>query len=171
MTEALWQILSLKYDRRPHYTWPAVLLDDDGQQLRLRSVLGGTLIHFTRGFEELTRRPSDLYFWRSRWYNVFENFHEDGTFRSLYCNVAMPPFITDHTINFVDLDLDVQFWADGTYRVLDRDEYEAHRVQLGYPDWVQQHAEGAVDEIIAAAEAREGPFGVLPAGLLARKPQ
>jgi hypothetical protein len=37
MTRSVWQILAQKYDTRPHYTSQAVLLDDDGQQLRLAS--------------------------------------------------------------------------------------------------------------------------------------
>jgi protein associated with RNAse G/E len=161
MTHSVWQILSQKYDRRPHYTWQAVLLDDDGQQLRLASVVGGQLIHYTRGFEAVTRRPSDLTFWRGRWYNVFTNYHEDGTLRHFYCNVAMPPLIEDSTIIFVDLDLDVQVWPDGTSRILDMDEFAQHRVQYGYPDWVQANALQAVNDILALAETRQGPFGVL----------
>ncbi len=161
MTRSVWQILAQKYDRRPHYTWQAVLLDDDGQQLRLASVVGGKLIHYTRGFEEIMQRPSDLTVWRGRWYNVFTNYHEDGTLRNLYCNVAMPPLIEDSTITFVDLDLDVQYWPDGTFRILDMDEFEQHRVQYGYPDWVQTNALRAVNDILALAEARDGPFGIL----------
>jgi protein associated with RNAse G/E len=102
-----------------------------------------------------------LTFWRGRWYNVFTNYHEDGTLRHFYCNVAMPPLIEDSTIIFVDLDLDVQVWPDGTSRILDMDEFEQHRVQYGYPDWVQANALQAVNDILALAVARQGPFGVL----------
>jgi uncharacterized protein len=161
MDHAVWQILALKYDGRPHYTWPAVLLEDDGERLRLRSVIGGLLVHYTRGFQEPTRRPSDLIFWRDRWYNVFMNLHDDGTIRNFYCNVAMPPSVEDHTIKFVDLDLDVQVFPDGTHRLLDRDEFDLHRVKYAYPDWVQERAEKAVNEILALFEAREGPFSSL----------
>ncbi len=156
-----WQVLALKYDGRPHYTWPAVLLEDDGEQLRFRSVIGGLLIHYTRGFQEATRRPSELIFWRERWYNVFKNLHDDGSVRNFYCNVAMPISLEDHTIKFVDLDLDVQIFPDGSHRLLDRDEFELHSVQFGYPDWLQKRAEQAVVEILALFEAREGPFDVL----------
>ena len=161
MTRSIWQILAQKYDKRLHYTWQAVLLDDDGQQLRLASVVGGKLVHYTRGIEEVTQRRSDLTFWRQRWYNVFTNYHEDGTLRYFYCNVAMPPVIEDSTVSYVDLDLDVQVLPDGSFRILDMDEFEQHRVRYGYPDWVQTNALRAVNDILALAEAREGPFGIL----------
>ncbi len=62
MTYPVWQILSQKYDLQPHYTWPAELRYDDGHELRFSSVIGGLLVHYTRGFQEPTRRPSDLTF-------------------------------------------------------------------------------------------------------------
>lgn len=161
MTHPVWQILSQKYDLRAHYTWPAELLYDDGQELRLSSVIGGMLIHYTRGFQEPTRRRSELTFWRDRWYNVFTNYHEDGSLRNFYCNVAMPLTINGTTLSFVDLDLDVQIWPDGTYRILDKDEFEAHRITFGYPDWVQQRALSGVNEILALLGSYAGPFSLL----------
>jgi protein associated with RNAse G/E len=161
MTYPVWQILSQKYDLQPHYTWPAELRYDDGHELRFSSVIGGVLVHYTRGFQELTRRPSHLTFWRERWYNVFINYHEDGTLRNFYCNVTMPLSIKDSTIIFVDLDLDVQIWPDGSYRILDKDEFEEHRIKYGYPDWVQRKALNAVNEILALFGERKGPFSLL----------
>src|ERR1043166_9277883 len=75
LTNPVWQILSLKYNQQPHYTWPAALIDDDGERLRLSTVIGGLLVHYTRGFEEAQVLRSDLTFWRERWYNVFTNYN------------------------------------------------------------------------------------------------
>ena len=151
MNRLIWQVLSQKYDTSPHYAWPSVLLDDDGQQIQLARVANG--------------EPLLLYltFWRECWYNVFAYYLPDRRLHHLYCNVAMPPSIQDHTITFVDLDLDVVFWPNGKHEVLDVDEFEVHRVKYNYPDWVQAHARQAVDDIIAQAEARQGPFSVLGA--------
>src|SRR5579871_4213654 len=107
MNRQLWQILSLKYDNRPHYTWPAALISDDGNRLRLRSSAGSMLTHYTRGFKEPMRFHSALNFWRDRWYNVFINYYADGNLRNYYCNVTMPLTLSENTLSFVDLDLDV----------------------------------------------------------------
>jgi protein associated with RNAse G/E len=161
MEKPIWQIAALKYGNQPHYTWPATFKDDDGEQLRLSTVVGGVLVHHTRGFQELQRRPSDLTFWRNRWYNVFTNYDEDGTLRNFYCNVAMPPSIDENTLNFVDLDLDVRVFPDGTHVLLDEDEFLLHTAKYDYPEWVQNRARQAIDEIVALANQREGPFILL----------
>jgi protein associated with RNAse G/E len=160
-SNATWKILSLKYDQKPHYTWPANFIEDDGERLYLRSVLGGVLTHYTRGFEEPQKLPSDLTFWRDRWYNVFVNYDADYSIRNFYCNVGMPPIIASNLVTFVDLDLDVRVYPDGSYDLLDEDEFAVHRVHYNYPEWVQQRAWQAVDEIIALAAAHEGPFQLI----------
>ncbi len=161
MSTLTWQIAALKYDYRPHYTWPADFIDDDGEQIRFSTVIGGTLIHYTRAFEQLQRCPSDLTFWRSQWYNVFTNYDSDHTLHNFYCNVAMPLVIESNTLKYVDLDLDVRIYPDGTYNVLDEDEFIAHAEQFAYPAWLQKRARSAVDEIIALAQARTGPFELI----------
>src|ERR1041385_5531591 len=103
-TNPTWLILSLKYNQLRHYTWPATLLDDDGERLRFTTIIGGLLIHYTRGFEEAQYLRSDLTFWRERWYNVFTNYDADGNLHDLYCNVAMPLVISENTLQYVDLD-------------------------------------------------------------------
>jgi uncharacterized protein len=161
MTNLTHQILSLKFDQKPHYTWPADLVSDDGECLFLSSIIGGTLIHYTRGFQEPQNLPSDMTFWRGRWYNVFRNYDPNYRLRNFYCNVGMPLEIEGDTIKYVDLDLDVRVYPDGSFELLDEDEFALHTVQYNYPQWVQQNAWQAVDEIKAMATAREGPFRLI----------
>ena len=160
-TNPTWQILSLKYNQLRHYTWPATLLDDDGERLRFTTIIGGLLIHYTRGFEEAQYLRSDLTFWRERWYNVFTNYDADGNLHDLYCNVAMPLVISENTLQYVDLDLDLRFYPDGSYELLDEDEFDQHAIELEYPVRVRHRALRTVDEIIAEAKSRIEPFDVL----------
>jgi protein associated with RNAse G/E len=173
---AEWQIIALKYDNRQHYTFPTTLIEDDGEQLRLKSIPGAALIHYTRGFREQTGF-FDATFWRHRWYNVFTNYNEDRSLRDFYCNVAMPPVITvstitqgavsetadleKNTLSYVDLDLDLRVHADSTYEILDEDEFVLHSAKFGYPDWLQRQAQSALDELIALLQTHAGPFQIL----------
>src|SRR5258708_17923846 len=163
-----WQIAALKYDGRPHYTWPATYLDDDGDHLRLSTLIGGILIHTTRGFDEVQELASDLTFWRGRWYNVFTNYDEDHRLRNFYCNVAMPLEIDQSlsisTLKYVDLDLDVRVFPDGRHELLDEDEFIDHTAKFGYPLAVQERARRAVEEILALVAARSGPFSAIMGG-------
>jgi protein associated with RNAse G/E len=160
-TNSVWQILSLKYNQKHHYTWPATLSDDDGERLRFTTVIGGRLVHYTRGFEQIQTLRSDLTFWRERWYNVFTNYDADGNLHDLYCNVAMPIMISNNTLQYVDLDLDVRFSPDGTFEILDEDEFEQHTTEFGYPAQVRNQALRTVDDIFAVAKSRVEPFNLL----------
>ncbi|WP_119068152.1 DUF402 domain-containing protein [Aggregatilinea lenta] len=154
----LWQLVVRKYDGRLHITLPLHLMDDNGSRLWLRTPLGGEVKHLTRGKSWAITRPSDMFFWRDRWYNVYVNYDEAWQFRNFYCNVGLPPEIRDGEISYVDLDLDVQIWADGRAEILDEDEFDEHRVQFGYPDTVQEAARGAVEDLLALWRSGAEPF-------------
>jgi protein associated with RNAse G/E len=166
MITGTWQALALKFDNKLHYSYPVSLLKDDGELVRLRSLPGETLVHYTKGYQIPNPYHCDLYFWRKRWYNVFVNHHEDGTLDYFYCNVSLPPVISveNRTVSFVDLDLDVRVAPDGTYQLLDDDEFEQHSVDYAYPVRLRARALRAVDEIIALAVKRGGPFSLIPKG-------
>jgi len=73
----------------------------------------------------------------------------------------MPLEISGNTLQYIDLDLDLRFYPDGTYEVLDEDEFEQHAIELNYPVEVRQRALQAVDELIVLAESRVEPFDLL----------
>jgi len=121
-----WQIEALKFDRRLHISLPAHLLDDDFARLWFRTRAGDQINHVTLGQQFPITQPSDLVFWRDRWYNVYLNYGDDGRLSHFYCNVGLPPEVSGQTLRFVDLDLDVRIGLDGQVRVLDADEFAEH---------------------------------------------
>ncbi len=166
MITGRWQALALKFDKRLHYSYPVELLEDTGGLVKLRSLPGETLVHYSKGYQIPNPFHCDLYFWRRRWYNVFVNYHGDGTLDYFYCNVSLPPEVSveQRTVSFVDLDLDVRVAPDGTYQVLDDDEFEQNSVLYGYPVRLHARALRAVDEILAHVRRRGRPFNVIPKG-------
>ncbi|MGI8813456.1 MAG: DUF402 domain-containing protein [Pyrinomonadaceae bacterium] len=98
------------------------------------------------------------YYWLGRWYNVFRFCEPDGSLRNYYCNVNMPPIYDGNMLEYVDLDLDLLVWPDGSYQVLDRDEFEANSLRFEYPFEVRANAESALVELIQMAET--GDFGI-----------
>lgn len=98
------------------------------------------------------------YYWPDRWYNVFRFHKADGSPRSFYCNVAMPAVISDSLIEYVDLDIDVVVDREFNYEVLDIEEFEERRIELGYPDDVVAMAKTAQTELVEMIAAREFPF-------------
>lgn len=156
---SIWQIQARKYDNSLHYTMPAHLLHDDGEQLLFRVQPGEMIHHFTRGWIKPVELPSEMFFWRGRWYNIYVNYTiEDAALRDIYCNVGLPPVIDGQTISYVDLDLDVQFWPDGRCEVLDEDEFIEHTVLYDYPQQVQSQAWKAVDDLLGLWRTHTPPM-------------
>ncbi|MCD4685931.1 MAG: DUF402 domain-containing protein [Anaerolineae bacterium] len=153
-----WTVEAHKYNGDVHYRMAAHLVADDGAGVQLRTVPDGILHHITRGRTHPINRRSDLYFWRDRWYNVFMHHTPDGTFTHFYCNIGLPPQISDTTVTFVDLDLDVVMNAEGGVEVLDTDEFKRHTVKYGYPVEVQRQAREAVLDVLVHWRARRPPF-------------
>ena len=79
--------------------------------------------------------------------------------RDLYVDVTTPPEWTGPAeITVVDLDIDLVRYRDGRVEVEDEDEFEEHRVSLGYPDAIVEGALRGAAELRAALSGEEEPF-------------
>jgi protein associated with RNAse G/E len=77
---------------------------------------------------------------------------------SYYCTLASPFILDREALKYIDYDLDVKVFPDGEKRLLDADEYEAHKTKWQYPadiDFiVKEHVKILVDWI----NENKGPF-------------
>ena len=85
-----------------------------------------------------------------------------------YVDMTTVPEWTGATVTMVDLDLDVVLDRQGSLLLDDRDEFEAHRVKLGYPDDVVDLARRTADEVLAAIREGTEPFGSVGEAWVAR---
>ena len=85
---------------------------------------------------------------------------------SVYVDVTTPPVWKGSTVTMVDLDLDVIVTRDGDLLLDDEDEFDEHRVTLGYPDDLVATARRTADELLAAAWDGREPFGEAAAAWL-----
>lgn len=58
----------------------------------------------------------------------------------------------------IDIDLDVVRLVDGSIEVLDEDEFEDHRVSLGYPAWLVDQARATTADVAVSIEQGRPPF-------------
>jgi uncharacterized protein len=95
------------------------------------------------------------HFFADRWYNIFEvhSVHDDHL-KGWYCNVVKPAVFGADTIEQVDLALDLWINPDGSYQILDREEFEALEIDRA----TRLRAQQAVSELIYLLQHRAAPF-------------
>ena len=84
----------------------------------------------------------------------------------IYVDVATPVRWAGTTAQFVDLDLDVVRHPDGTVTVEDEDEFDEHRIAMGYPEQVVAAARATTARLVTWVESGREPFGATGAGWL-----
>lgn len=78
-------------------------------------------------FHGIILRQNDRFlerYFQDRWYNIFEiHDREDDQLKGWYCNITKPAEIKSAEIRYVDLALDILVYPDGSYLILDQEEF------------------------------------------------
>ena len=149
----------LKYDGIEYRSWDATTARIEGGLVVLDAEFEHDVQHELLGRIPRGTRTIE-YYWLDRWYNVFRFLEADGATKLFYCNVNMPPAITGGVLTYVDLDIDILVRPDGSYQVLDLDEFAVNAERYGYSEQVKTQAGAAVDDLISMIKARQFPFAV-----------
>ena len=75
-----------------------------------------------------------------------------------YCNLASPYLYDREAIKYIDYDLDVKVFPDGSLIHLDEDEYQLHKKQMEYSVEIDTIVRKTYDELLACIERKETPF-------------
>ena len=148
-------IHSYKHDGTIHRSWDeAILLDVNDDYL----VFGNdrTSVQESDGRVWRTKEPAVMYFFKKRWFNIIGQNKKDGIY--YYCNMASPYIIEDETIKYIDYDLDLRVFADGTYKVLDKSEYRYHKQKMQYPKEIDDILKSELNSLIEKAKNKENAF-------------
>ncbi|GFN31127.1 DUF402 domain-containing protein [Paenibacillus xylaniclasticus] len=157
-------IKSFKHNGRLHRLWhrnwlvPADRLAPEHAALSMTVLINRqTPIQEADGKLWKSRVPAVSFFIPGEWYNIVALL-EDGGIR-YYCNVASPVTRSDDDVlTYIDYDLDVIRTADGGVHVVDRDEFERHRLIYHYPDIVIDKVEAGLQQLLSRVKAQEAPF-------------
>ncbi len=125
------QIQCYKHNGKIHRAWDeAVVLDVKKDYI----VFGNRKTNVTEaeGCYWKTKEPAILYFFKDRWFNVIAQLKKDGIY--YYCNIATPFVIEEKTIKYIDYDLDLRIFPNGSYKILDRLEYKYHKRIMHYSE-------------------------------------
>lgn len=126
-----YEIHSYKHDGSIHRAWDeAILLEINDEYL----IFGNerTKVIESDGRTWRTKEPAILYFFKDKWFNIIVQYKKNGIY--YYCNMASPFIIEDDTIKYIDYDLDLRVFPDGSFKVLDRGEYKYHKQLMNYSE-------------------------------------
>lgn len=139
------QIQCYKHNGKPHRAWnEAVLLDIKKDYM----VFGNdkTLVTESSGGRWRTKEPAIMYFFNDDWFNIITQLKKEGT--TYYCNIATPYIIEDETIKYIDYDLDLRIFPDGSYKILDRMEYKYHKKVMDYSKRLDRVINASLNHLI-----------------------
>ena len=142
------EIHCYKHNGQLHRQWDeAVLLDIKDEYL----VFGNnkTTVIDSDGTVWYTKESAILFFFRDRWFNIIGQLKDYGIY--FYCNIATPFLIDDNVIKYIDYDLDLRVFPNGSFKILDRMEYKFHKKQMHYSnrlDFILRYELGGLIDIV-----------------------
>ena len=150
-----YEIHGYKHDGKVHRIWDeAILLEIHDKYL----VFGNerTKVTESDGRVWRTKEPAVLFFYYNNWYNVIRQYKKDGIY--YYCNIASPFIIEEGAIKYIDYDLDLRVFPDGSFKVLDRGEYKYHKKLMNYPETIDKILKSELTNLIDKVRKRNIPF-------------
>lgn len=126
---------------------------DEGMTVMINSQ---TPILEADGKQWVSKVPAVSFFIPKQWYNIVALIEDQGI--RYYCNIASPPYLNEQTVTYIDYDLDVISYADGQVQIVDRDEYERHKLSYHYPELVEQKVERGLANLLKRISQQQAPF-------------
>jgi protein associated with RNAse G/E len=141
-------VIKLNTQRQETWRYPGRILSQDGDSILIEAFFNREDLPF----HGITLRKNDRFlerYYANRWYNIFE-IHDraDDRLKAWYCNVTTPAEFSPGKVAYVDLALDLLVYPDGTYLVLDEDEFQ----NLDIEQPVRLNARQALNTLIQMAE-------------------
>ena len=148
-------IESFKHDGSLHRVWSKGIVIDTNPDFTV-AVTDHTWIVESDGRRWLTKEPAVCFFYDHHWFNVISMIRKAGIY--YYCNLASPSLYDGEAIKNIDYDLDVKVYPDGTYHVLDENEYALHSREMNYSPELKKKVESEMEVLIGWIREGKEPF-------------
>jgi len=135
----IYTVNSRKFDGTIRRSWECEFVASDDEKIDLVGSFEHQVEHKDLGVIEAGTVSYERFYF-NRWFNYFTFEQPAGTLRNYYINICMPPEIGDHSIDYVDLDIDLIVWPNGRRQILDKEEFEANKLEFSYPEDVVTQA-------------------------------
>ena len=150
-----YMIHSYKHNSEVHRSWDEAIYIGENDEYQ---IFGNykTLVVESDGRSWRTKEPAIIYFSKKNWFNIIGQLKSNGIY--YYCNLASPHVIEGDVIKYIDYDLDLRVFPDGSFKVLDRGEYKYHKRLMHYPKEIDFILKKELDILINKVMNKEYPF-------------
>jgi protein associated with RNAse G/E len=148
-------IHSYKHDGHIHRSWDEAIYIGESNNVY---IFGNnkTKVVEADGRKRTTGEGAIIYFFKNNWFNIIGQIKPDGIY--YYCNLASPFIIEDGIIKYIDYDLDVRVFPNGSFRILDKREYEYHKYKMNYSEDLDKVLKYELNTLINMIRNKKGPF-------------
>ena len=151
-----WLIVqAYKHNGELHRQWShSYVLEDNDDYFVLASIRASVTENDGRKWH--TKEPAIFTLSKKEWFNVIAMLKEEGV--AFYVNIASPTIFDKGYLKYIDYDLDVKMFADGSTKLLDVNEYKKHAKEQNYPEKIKEILSKSVDHTFELINARSYPF-------------
>lgn len=149
-------VIKLNPNREETWRYTGQILSQDETSMLIEAYFNRSDLLFNGILLRENDRFIERYF-SNRWYNIFEiHDRDDDRIKGWYCNITKPAEFSPGKIAYIDLALDVLIYPDGTYLVLDDDEFADLEIDEntrqgaleGLKDLVSLVDEGKIEQMV-----------------------
>lgn len=151
----LLKIHSYKHNESIHRSWDEAIYLGTEKNYEVFAN-NKTLVIESDGRIWKTKEPAILFFSKDSWFNIIGQIKTTGIY--YYCNIASPYVIEEDTIKYIDYDLDLRVFPDGSFKILDRGEYQYHKKMMKYSVEIDKIVKKELSNLIEIVKKKEFPF-------------
>lgn len=151
-----WVIIqAYKHNEELHRQWTHSYLIEENDEYYVFVSIRAAVVE-SDGRKWHTKEPAIFILWKKNWFNVIAMMKEKGI--CYYVNIASPAIYDKGFVKYIDYDLDIKLYEDGTTRLLDVNEYKKHAAEQGYSEEIKDVLQSSVDKIYSMINKKEFPF-------------
>lgn len=151
-----WVIIqAYKHNEELHREWSHSYVLEDNEDYFVAASIRASVVE-SDGRKWHTKEPAIFILSKKHWFNVIAMLKEGGV--GYYVNIASPSIYDKGFIKYIDYDLDIKLYGDGTVKLLDVSEYRKHAIEQNYPDEIREILEKSVDNIYDMINNKKFPF-------------
>ncbi|MGL4768886.1 MAG: DUF402 domain-containing protein [Mycoplasmoidaceae bacterium] len=83
-----------------------------------------------RNFHSINKNDSLWFFFKDEWFNIIATLNNNKS--SYYINIASPYIYEEEAVKYIDFDYDIRISNNGSYIIIDKDEFIEHKEKFKY---------------------------------------